>query len=255
MKKQILILLSIALTTPFILGAAQTTPSALDKDTTAKALWDSWYTVSIGGKIPFGYYNDRVEKKDGKFAFKNQFWKKEEGFINEERIVAFGKDEPNLPGLLFVFNETFRNSELTLDGSVSDQGELTVKVREKGKPDDVIRRSMGKNAFFSTLFPVWLGKHLDEIRKGKNVYFSSILEDNLERKFAAVPGHAHLETPDAFTKKSGTEKILVDFNDKINYWYIQPSGEPIRIEMPDQKVIVEKTTESLARKFLIPHEE
>lgn len=221
------------------------------KDNTATVVWDSWYTVTLRGKVPYGYYNDRFEKKDGKVAFKNQFWKSEEGFINEERVVAFAKDDADLNPLLFLFTTSYRNTEIAIDGNVSEKRELIVKPRENGKSLSPIRKNVPKKTILSTFFPVWLGKTLPTLKEGGSASFSALLEDNLEKRYSPVTGRVRLEKDDSISKKTGTKKIFVDFADKKNYWYVLPSGEPVRIEMPSQNVVVERTTEAIARRFLL----
>lgn len=221
-----------------------------EKDKSAAVVWDSWYTVTLRGKVPYGYYNDRFEKKEGKIAFKNQFWKREEGFINEERVVAFAKEDEELSPLLFLFSSNYRNSEIMIDGNVGANNELIVKPRENGKSQPPIRRNIPKKTILSTFFPVWLGKKLPSMKEGKSVNFNAILEDNLEKRYSPVYGSVRLEKNDEIANKTKTKKLFVDFGGK-NYWYVLPSGEPQRIVMPEQKVVVEKTTEAIARRFLL----
>lgn len=222
------------------------TPSSGEK----KILWDSWYTVTLAGKTPYGYYNDHVELKDGKIGFKNQFWKKEEGFINEEQLVAFGEDKSELTPILFNFHSNYRDTVVDIDGNVK-LNILSIKIRKDKEDLKPMSRNIPKNAFFSSMFPVWLGKKLNELREGKLVSFSAILEDNLDRKYAPVSGSIRLEKNDEYSKKNDAKKIAVIYQDKKSTWYVKPTGEAVKIVMHDQNAVIEKTTEALARKFLI----
>src|SRR4051812_22795842 len=57
---------------------ASASPSA------ATVVWDNWYTVTISGEIHYGFYNDRIELRNGgtQIYLKNEFWKQEESYIN-----------------------------------------------------------------------------------------------------------------------------------------------------------------------------
>jgi len=240
-------ILYLLLTLPFLSLAviADEVPQAK-----SQVLWDSWYTVTLNGKVPYGYYHDRVEKKDGKIAFKNEFWKKEEGFINEEKLVVFAEDNQELTPVLFNFQSSYRNSKMDIDGNVKERN-LIVKPRKDGNELAVIKRNIAKGTFFSSLFPIWVGKRLSNLKEGKLTSFTTVLEDNLERGYAPVSGNFRVEKADEFAVKNSAKKLAVNYQDRKSTWYLGPTGETIKILMHDQNAVVEKTSESIARKFLI----
>lgn len=212
-------------------------------------LWNSWYTMTVKGKIPFGYYNDRVEKKEGKFAYQNQLWKKEEGFINEERVVSFAKDDEKLTPVLFNFLATYRDAELVIDGTFTGT-ELVAKIRKNKKTIEPIRTSVPSKAFLSTLFQVWMGKHLGQLVVGKSLSFVTLFEDGIDNRFATVVGSVTLEKDDETAKKTKSKKIAVVLADMKSTWYLLPTGEAVRIEKPDQDLVIERKSESEAKHFL-----
>lgn len=214
-------------------------------------LWNSWYTMTVNGKIPYGYYNDRVERKDGKIAYQNQLWKKEEGFINEERVVSFGKDDDALTPLLFNFLGTYRNTELSIDGTFSGT-KLKVKSRKKNEALPAIETTVPTKAFLSTLFQAWLGKNLSNLKLGHETSFTTLFEDSLDSRYASVHGSVTLEKDDALALKNGSKKLAVDLGGVKSTWYVKSSGEAIRIEKPDQHLVIEKKSEDEARRFLTP---
>lgn len=213
-------------------------------------LWNSWYVMTIGGKTPFGYYNDRVERRDGKIAYQNQLWKMEEGFINQERVVSFGKDDENVSPLLFNFLGTYRETEISIDGTFTGKN-LSVKGRKNKQPLPVIQTSVSARAFLSTLFQAWLGKHLAQLKPGKKFSFTTLFEDAIDTRYAGVSGGVTLEAEDAFAKRTSTQKLTVELADVKSTWYVLSSGESIRIEKPDQHLLIEKKTETEARRFLV----
>ena len=232
--------------------SAEAAPAKVDAGSGVRSalLWNSWYTMTVGEKIPFGYYNDKVERRDGKIAYQNQLWKTEEGFINEERVVSFGKDDANVTPLLFNFLGTYRDSEFTIDGTFNGT-KLNVKGRKSKQNLTPIETSVPAKAFLSTLFQVWIGKHLSELAPGKRMTFSTLFEDSLDTRYAPVNGSMTLEAEDAYSKKSGTKKLTIELADVKSVWYVLPSGESVRIEKPDQHLVIEKKTEAEARRFLI----
>lgn len=234
----------------FAFTLVATSLAADPSDKQPELLWNSWYTMTIGGKIPFGYYNDKVERKDGKLAFRNHLWKKEEGFINEERVVSFGKDDENVSPLLFNFVATYRDTEISIDGTFEGQ-KLKVKARKGKEALSPIQTSITSKTFLSTLFQAWLGKHLPKMKTGKRTSFSTIFEDALTSRYAAVAGGVTPEPEDEVARKSSTRKLTVDLAGVKSTWYVLPTGEAIRIEKPDQKLVIQKTTEAEARRFLI----
>jgi len=228
-------------------------PSLAVEKPKTDVLWDSWYTVTLTGNIPYGFYHDRIEKKDGKVAFKNEFWKKEEGSISEEKLVVFAEDNLELKPVLFNFQSTYKNTKIDIDGNVKDKN-IIVKARKDGKDLKPITRNLTNGTFFSSLFPVWVGKRLETLKEGKLVSFTTLLEDNLDKGYAPVSGSFRLEKNDEFAKQHQAKKIAVDYQNRKSIWYLGKNGEAIKILMKDPDATVEKTSEAIARKFLIPND-
>lgn len=241
------LLISLLSLSPALATQPAVTPPPEEK---AQVLWDSWYTVTLSGKVPYGYYNDRVEKKQNKIAFKNQFWKKEEGHVNEEQLIAFAEDTKDLAPLLFNFHSTYRATTIDIDGTIK-AGQLTVKPRKNSQSLKTVSRSIPKKAFFSSMFPIWIGKRVTDLKEGKLETFSTILEDNLDRQYAPVTGTMKLEKPDEYATKNSALKLAVTYQDRKSTWYVAKTGETLKIVMHDQGAVVEKTPEAQARKFLI----
>ncbi len=216
----------------------------------AKVLWDEWYTVTVDKKVPYAYYNDRVESKDGKIIFKNSMWKKDDGFINEEQVAAFAKDDADVTPLFFNFHSNYKASETQIDATVRDDGILNVKVRKNGSELPVIKKSIPKRTIFSTMFPVWISRNASTLQPKGSLAFYSILEDNLELAFRPVSGRISLEPQDEFAKSSKATKVKVLHMDLTSYWYLDSKGIPIRIDLKAQNAVAERTTEAQAKKFL-----
>lgn len=248
LKKTASFLFISALTTTFAVAAPAKPPvSAAPK---SAALWNSWYTMTIGEKIHYGYYNDRVERRDGKLAYQNHLWKREEGFINEERVVSFGRDDVEITPLLFNFVGTYRESTLTIDGTFSGT-KLNVKARKGKQSLPSIEAVVPKNAFLSTLFQAWIGRRIGEAKLGKRTSFITLFEDGLDNRYAPIHGAFTLEPEDDYARRSATKKLTVELAAMKSVWYVLPSGEAVRIEKPDQRLVIERKTEAEAKRFLI----
>jgi hypothetical protein len=237
-------------TLPKAIADAAKEAKADSKSGKSTLLWNTWYTMTIGEKVPYGYYNDRVERRDGKIAYQNQLWRTEEGFINEEKVVSFGKDDENLAPLLFNFHGTYRESDLNIDGTFSGT-KLNVKARRNKQNLAPIEANVPSKAFLSTLFQVWIGKHLSEFLPGKRRSFVTLFEDGLDSRYSPINGSLTLEAEDEMAKKHGATKLTVELAEEKSVWYVLPTGEAVRIEKPGQHLVIEKKTEAEALRFLV----
>ncbi len=241
MKPATIALALVTLSSTFI--SAETVQAA------EKTLWDSWYTVTVGGKTHYGYYNDKVTQADRKIRFQNQFWKQEEGYINEEQLGAIAEDNADLTPVFFSFRSNYRAAEMVIDGNVSGKV-LTVKIRKAKAELPPIRKTLPSKAVLSIFFPVLASKKLAGMKVGEEAGFLAVLEDNIDLAYRAVDGRMKVEKPDAFAQKSHTAKVSVTYSDRRSIWYLDPSGNALRIEMPDQKTVVERVPQTQAKNFL-----
>ena len=233
-------------------ATAQKTKSAPLKATTTETaqstkntvLWDAWYTVKVGGGAAkpshYAYYNDHVELQPGNRVFyQNRFWKREEGYVNEESLGALAINDDEVSPLFFNFQSNYRLSSLKIDGAATG-GELTVRAHQGATDLPPVRRALQKKVIFSVFFPVWLSKRYPEMKVGQTVGFNTVLEDGLDQQWGTVSGFFRMENPDEFAKKTQSRKVFVHYRDQDSSWYILPSGVPVKIEMPKLGTLIEK---------------
>jgi hypothetical protein len=238
-----------------ILSAGGSALAAKETKTTASSPtdWNHWYTVTILPNTPYAYYHETLEKNQGRLHFKTEMWKREEGFINSEQLGVFSEDNALLTPLFYNFHANYRESELNIDGSVN-QGRLQVRIKRNQQDLPVITRGMPKNAFFSSMFPIWMSRKLQEApastASSLNLSFLAILEDNQDAGFSAQSGRFKVATPDEFSKSTSTVPIQVDFNGQKSLWYLDKKGAPIRVEIPGQRTRIERVPEKQAQAFL-----
>lgn len=233
-------------------SAASSAPKAKKPSASSTVLYDAWYSVTLNGKVHYGAYHDRVERQGDRLFYKNQFWKNEEGYLNEEQLGAYAMDDENLTPLFFNFHSTYRSTETNVDGSVKDGSIFSVKATRSGKELPVIKRSVPRKLIFSVFFPAWLSRKASSLKQNQSVSFMTILEDGIENEFATLTGTVRLEAPNDASKKPKTKRVVVDYRGIRSFWYLDESGWPVRIEMPEQKTVIQKTTEAEAKTFLAP---
>jgi hypothetical protein len=240
-----LCLLATVLTAPLLFGVT-------DKKTEREkrsVLWDSWYTVTLSGKVPYGFYQDKVEKEGDRLFFQNHFTKNEEGFLNEESLGGASKDDPFLTPLFFHFHSNYRMVETEISGTV-DGGFLTVKVKKGEKEFSPLKKSIASKTVLSTFFPLLIAKRWDEMKSGSSISFTALAEDGIDQSFPTLSGYLRLEKEDEIAKKTGTRKIAVFYRDIKSIWYCDSKGMPVRIEMPPQETVIVRVTRAEAEAFL-----
>lgn len=215
--------------------------------------WDHWYTVTVLPRTAYAYYHETLAQTKGRLHFKTEMWKREEGFINSEQLGVFSQDDPALTPLFYNFHANYRESEVSIDGTVAN-GRLQIRIRRNERELPLLARGLPGKAFFSSLFPVWMSRKLKDLpadqAQSQSIPFLAILEDNQDAGFPAESGRIRVAAPDEFSKSSSSTRVEVDFNGQRSSWYLDRNGAPLRIEMPGQKTRVDRVTEKQAKAFL-----
>ena len=222
----------------------------LDARTASSDDFDGWYTITAFPKMHYAYYSEHIELKKGRLYYQSHMWKKEEGFLNEEELGAFAENNEALTPLFYNYHATYRTTETTIDGNVKEGNKLFVKVRRGDGEMPLIRKIVSKRAFFSAFFAVWLKRQLNTAHLNKNMNFLTILEDSIDVGFKTVPGHARLMPLDEYARKTETRRFAVEYHDMKSIWWVDKSGEALRIDMPAQKIVIERVSKAKAEAFL-----
>lgn len=241
-----------------MIAAAITLPASLHAKAPEKAglnqmEWNRWYTVTLLPSTRYAYYQETASRKQGRIHFQTQMWKSEEGFINNEQLGAFSSDDDQLTPLFYHFHAVYRGSEIQIDGT-AEGGRLKIQIRRNGGELPLISKGLPSKAIFSSMFPLWLRRQIENLPakqlQGFTKPFLAVLEDNQDAGFPAKNGRIHVLEPDEFARSSGTIRVRVQFNGQESFWYVDSSGAPARVEIPHQKTRIEHVSESIARKFL-----
>jgi len=221
-------------------------------DPSAKKIWDYWYTATVAPKMHYAYYHEVAEVKQGRIHFQSTIWKNEEGFINEEQLGSFSEDNGKFTPLFFNFHGNYRASETAIDATIKD-GKLQAKVSLNLEDQPLVNRMVPSNAIFSSVFPLWMQAQLKNLpaEKAKNftLPFLAILEDHADNGFTPEDGRFRVVDADEYSKKSGSIRVEVDFNNQKSHWYLDKDGAPIRISIASQNTVVDRVTEKQAKSF------
>jgi hypothetical protein len=237
------------LNTVYVLATLISATSIADEKS-GKVLWDEWYGVTVGTKTHYEYYNEKFELKDDKIFYQSDTWKKEEDYINRESLGDVSMTDDAVTPVFFNFHGTYRSTEVQIDGSLSPSHMLTVKVKKGDQDGPLIKKSISSKVFLSSFFPIWLGKHVKDLQKGKELNFLTLLEDGSDPDFQSISGSAKLMEPDDFSTQNKAVKVKVTLGENHSIWWIDSRGASIKIEMPDTKTTVEKITKARALHFL-----
>lgn len=229
---------------------ATAAPAASRASAKEEILWDRWYGITLQPKTPFGYYNERVSKKDGKIFLQTDLWKKEEGYLNEEHYGGVSLDDAVLTPSFYNIRKNYRAIEITIDGSLASDGAFLVKAREGRNEPSSIKKFLPPKAFLSSFFPVWLGRNLSKLEGTQTVSFQGVLEDKTEEGSSAAYGTVRKDAPDEFAKKTGTTRVLVRFNEQSSVWWVKENGEAARMHLEETHAIVEEMPKERAKAFL-----
>lgn len=213
-------------------------------------LWDSWYTVTLGSKNRYAYYHEKAELVDKQLKFSTKMWKLENGFINQEHIGTLSKNtadlQPDFYNMIHIERGTEKQIDATMNGKV-----LQTKVRQSGKNLPPAQQVIPKGAFFSTVFPMWLGKNASAMKPKTPVPFTTITEGVVHQSPQKPrSGTVYLDSPDTYAKKTSTKRLQVQLGGQGSTWWILPSGEVQKIYYPKTQALVQKTTKKKAQGFL-----
>lgn len=217
---------------------------------TPQVVSDAWYTITAEKNIPYGYYHDHLEKRGDRLYYQSHIWKKEEQFINEEQLGLYAQDDEDLKPLIYNFRSLYRTTETVIDGTVNEKNVFKVTAKQGSKTLAPYERSLPKRLIFSTFFPIWIQRHFTAADVGKSKSIMTIYEDSYESHFETKSGNVRLEADDAFAKANQAKKFTATIAGQKSTWYLDSKGVPLKILMHANHVMIQKSTESKAKKYL-----
>jgi hypothetical protein len=215
-----------------------------------KILADSWYVMTSADGKAAGFYNERFEEADGgRISGFQKLVQLEADHQIEENLGFFSKSDAALTPEFFNMMRTERLNKLQIDGTFTEKGALSARVRENEKERPILKRSIPKGAFLSGMFPIWLASKRDQIGK-KSIPFVAVLENRYDSNFAPVSGTVNAAPEDAISKQQGLKRVRVVLDQDVSYWYLDEQLAAKRIVFEANGLVVERTTEKAAKAAL-----
>ena len=215
-----------------------------------QTLWDNWYTVTSYDQVHYSYYNEKIKTDNNQIIYQMNLWKKEEGIINKENLTVYSKNDQKITPLNYHFFSNYRDSELNIEGKVTNDSRIHVTINKTNEVKTQVNKHIPKSTFFSVFFPIWIKKNLTSIQTKKIKTFYTIFEDNISLNFKSIVVEVRVEPNDNYANKTNTLKLSVIYEAKKAYWWVKKSGEPLKIFLPHQKIMIEKVPENIALQFL-----
>ncbi|NDG84931.1 MAG: hypothetical protein EBX52_07830 [Proteobacteria bacterium] len=231
----------------WILLALPVTPS------NATVLWDNWYVVSEHD-TPHSYYNEKAEISGDRAKIQVNTWIKDGRRIRSENLGASARNNDSLTPVYYNYRTlTDTGEEKVIDGTVDPKGKIfSVKNRTGIHQSKPLRAQMLPNLILASFFPVWIHQNYKRITGVQPKEFQAILEDQVEGEVPVITGTAYEMRADEFAESTRTRKLRIVFNKIVAYWWVAPSGDAVRIEVPSLERLVRKTTREKAESFLTP---
>jgi hypothetical protein len=213
----------------------------------AKPLWESWYIVYADGVTPSSYYTEKVYIQGSELRVQlNQYNKSPEG-IEEEHLGCAAKNNSDLTPLKVTYQKTSPTENRTVDGALDATGRVFHSSVAIGKePRRTLKAAMQPKLFFVSMFPAWLGKNAKRITSVQQTAFTVLQEDRIDTQFPIADGSVMETQADLIAKNTGSRKLRVKFSGDLQYWWVMPSGEMIRMENAQSRAVIEKTTKEKA---------
>jgi hypothetical protein len=216
----------------------------------ATVLWDNWYTVS-DHNTPHSYYNEKAEITGERAKIQVNTWIKDGSRIRSENLGATAKNNESLDPIFYNFRTQQEGEEKVIDGSIDGKGKVfSVKSRTGIRQSKPLKAQMLPNLILASFFPMWIHQNYKRITGVQPKEFQAILEDQVEGEVPVILGTAYEMRSDEFAESTKTRKLRVVFNKIVNYWWVTPKGDAVRIEIPSFERVVQKTTKEKAESFL-----
>jgi len=219
----------------------------------AAVLWDNWYAVSEHG-TPHSYYNEKAEISGDRAKIQVNTWIKEGRRIRTENLGASAKNTDALTPVYYNYrSQNEAGEEKVIDGTVDPKGKVfSVKSRTGIHQLKPLKAEMIPNLILASFFPVWIHRNYKRITGVQPKEFQAILEDQVEGEVPVITGTAYEMRADEFAESTKTRKLRIVFNKIVAYWWVAPTGEAVRIEVPSLERLVLKTTRQKAESSLNP---
>jgi len=212
----------------------------------ATVLNDAWYVMQAGN-LPWGYFHEKIEQRDGRYSYRYEMYKQEKGKIYQENIGAIA--ESDLTPVAFNLNKAGEGATEMINAAYTkDKVSGILNIEVKGARLAQLKRHIPPGTIFEVFFPVWIKQHWGELTPGKKGRVQVFTEDAPNRDFISKP--AYYEVKGTNTAEKCLE-LQVELAGIKADWCITSNGELVTLEVPRRQVSVRKVAnEKAAKAFL-----
>lgn len=212
-----------------------------------KPVWTEWYLVSQKG-APLSYFEEIYEKRPAdKHVAITQKWVEKIG-ARQEIYIGSVAQESNLEPVAFFVERKGGKAYKTDGRAKGKKVEITFKPASADLAKSTEFTELKSDMLFSSFVPLAISR---KFPSGKGAFsFTALVEDAGDMSVEVKKGIAEIQADE---QKIGAEKckhVLVQFDGKLQEWWITAQGKVCRVEFPDTNTRMELSTEAAAKKAL-----
>jgi hypothetical protein len=197
------------------------------------------------GNVPYGYFHEVIEKRDGKYAYRYQLLRREQGGVYEENIGALAQTD--LTPIALNLNKTGRGAIETTNISYStDKYGGVMKVEVSGSKIAKFERHISKKAILDVFFPVWINLNWEKLKPGFKASIDTFAEDPERGEFRQRTARITVKGMDL---NKSCMSIAVELESLRQTWCSDRSGRLIDLVV-DRFHVVRVSGEKEAKDFM-----
>lgn len=227
-------------------STALTKKSQVSASPEALPLTDSWYVMQ-SGSTPWGYYHEKIEKRDARWYYRYEMKKKENGKEYHEVIGAIAQED--LTPVAFNLNKAGDGVTEIINGTYkTDRTSGYMNITIEGAKKKSFKRHLSKKTIMEVFFPLHVASKWSSLKQGKKESASILSED-------AATADYTVKTVNYSLKSENHQKNCTEFNVELQnqkaIWCLNPKGIIQFIDINNHQVQVSRAaSEKEAKAFL-----
>lgn len=251
MKTLVLILLSAS--TVFAVSNVKTQPqqkttaAPAAKTSSGEILSQGWYTMQAGS-TPWGYYHEQIEKKDGRYAYRYEMTKKENGSTFLETLGAISSED--LTPIAFNLSKAGDAGTEIVNATFSKtpQGSIKANIDIKGARNQQLTSVFNGKTILEVFFPVWLLKNSSTLAIGKSGGLKVFTEDGSDGQFRVKDVRY---TAKAENKAQGCVEFAIELETQKSIWCMDAKGSLVFMKINGGQAQVQRVKSEAEAKAMI----
>jgi len=214
-----------------------------------ETLWKEWYLVTQNGQA-ISLFEEVAEKRpaDHQLAITQKWVEKIGASPRSEVYIGSVAEESSLAPVAF-FVERKGGKPYKTDGRAKDKKlEVTFKPGTADLAKSTEFTPLQPGMFFSSFVSTAIARHFKE---GKGAFaFTAVVEDAGEMNVEIKKGTAEINKVEKKIGKESCKQAVVQFDGKMQEWWITKKGKVCLMELPDSNTRLELSSEKAAKKAL-----